>query len=248
MGKTPLDCDAKKVARVGLPLNFFLDIVLILFSGPGSSAAPWPNMPTLPIRWALGFTRLPACRARLFWPCGLWCRFHFQKNSLMFGTFPPPEIYSNALSYIVITTDPTTGIPAASNKRTFTFARWPGLYRGVGILPKFFSAFPTFSQPGAAVLHFILSVCTSTFNTRLAGGTTICRQSVCTLPSAMATASTKKFGMSLMLTSMVSTVLLPVSLSIFGRRYTPPLGLRNNITVPPGLSVLMRRRTLSPGA
>ena len=30
--------------------------------------------------------------------CGWWCRRHFQKNSLMSGTFEPPEMYSTLLS------------------------------------------------------------------------------------------------------------------------------------------------------
>ena len=43
-------------------------------------------------------TRLPNQRSRLDSVCG-WCdRFHFQKNSLISGTFEPPEMYSTALS------------------------------------------------------------------------------------------------------------------------------------------------------
>ena len=51
---------------------------------------------------------------------------------------------------------------------------------------------------------------TSTFSTRFSGGTTTSRISVCTLPSATVTASTKKFGMSFWTTAISSSMLLPL--------------------------------------
>ena len=47
---------------------------------------------------SFGFVRLENHRSRLDSVWGWWCRFQFQKNSLISGTFEPPEMYSTALS------------------------------------------------------------------------------------------------------------------------------------------------------
>ena len=126
---------------------------------------------------ALGGTIAWNNRARLFsLLLAEWWRRHFQKNSLMSGTFEPPEIYSSDLSYIATTVEPTNGLPLKSVSLIFTFAFSPGLY--------------------ASADGFI-----STFNMRFSGGTTISLTSLFTRPSATATASIKKLGMSFFATA-----------------------------------------------
>ena len=71
--------------------------------------------------------RSPEPLDRLSCPFVRCCRRHFQKNSLMSGTFEPPEMYSTALSYIVSTSEPTYGSPVSSVTLTVTLAFCAGL-------------------------------------------------------------------------------------------------------------------------
>ena len=69
-----------------------------LASRPSSSATDPPKTPRSAMPTALGEMRFWNQRGRLDSVCGLCWRRHFQKNSLISGTFEPPEIYSSDLS------------------------------------------------------------------------------------------------------------------------------------------------------
>ena len=71
---------------------------------------------------------MPKNRSKLVCRDGLCRRRHFQKNSLISGTFDPPEMYSTDRSYIETTVDPTNGLSSISVTRTRTCAFSPGLY------------------------------------------------------------------------------------------------------------------------
>src|SRR3954471_17398500 len=112
-----------------------------------------PNTPRLAIASAPSGTKLVNQRPRFVSRYGRCSRRHFQKNDLISETFDPPEMYSRLLSKIESTIEPTYGLPSASVSFTLNFACWPGLYDGAD---------------GEI----------SMFNTRLAGGTQISRDSV----------------------------------------------------------------------
>ena len=122
---------------------------------------------------SFGLTRLSNQRSRLDSVCGWWCRCHFQKNSLISGTFEPPEMYS-------------TPCRRCQHRRADE-----RLAVGVGQLDLDLRLL-------ARLVRRSATGSTSTLTTRFSGGTTISRASVWTLPSATVTASTKKLGMSLL--------------------------------------------------